>query len=76
MLLQRITRNATMLGDNRRHQRRHNQHMRDIVTIVGHQHRLLARQDDDIANGVFLDLKLIHLQRVSDELTSVGGRNG
>ncbi|EHC29008.1 hypothetical protein SeGA_5698, partial [Salmonella enterica subsp. enterica serovar Gaminara str. A4-567] len=44
--------------------------MRDIVTIVGHQHRLLARQDDDIANGVFLDLKLIHLQRVSDELAS------
>ncbi|EHC97429.1 hypothetical protein LTSEURB_6141, partial [Salmonella enterica subsp. enterica serovar Urbana str. R8-2977] len=44
--------------------------MRDIVTIVGHQHRLLARQNDDIANSVFLDLKLIHLQRVSDELAS------
>ena len=65
-----------MLGHNRRQQRRHNQHVRNVVAIVGHQYRLLARQNDDIADGIFLDFELVHLQRVIDKLAGRGFRCG
>ena len=65
-----------MLGHNRCDQRRQHQHVRNVVAVIGHQHRLLARQDDDIADGVLLDLKFVHLQRVSDKLSGAGGRSG
>ena len=48
--------------------------MGDVVAIVGHQHRLLARQDDDIADGVLLHFELVHLQRVVDKLAGRSGR--
>ncbi len=35
--------------------------MRNVVAVIRHQYRLLARQNDDVTDGVFLDLKLIHL---------------
>lgn len=60
-----------MLGDNCRHQRRQHQHMCNVVAIVGHQHRLLARQNDDVADSVFLNFKLVHLQRVIDKLLAL-----
>ena len=74
MTQQLLTRNTAMLGNDRRHQRRQHQHMRDIVTIVGHQHRLLARENDDVANRIFLDFKLVHLQRMVDQLARRAGR--
>ena len=65
-----------MLGHDSGQQRWHHQHMGDVVAIVGHQHRLLARQDDDIADGVFLDFELVHLQRVVDKLAGGSRRRG
>ncbi len=65
-----------MLGNNGRHQRRQHQHMRDVVTVVGHQHGLLARQNDDVTNRIFLDFELVHLQRVIDKLAGSGRRYG
>ncbi len=75
MLQERLTGDLAMLGDDGRHQRRQHQHMRNVVAVIGHQHRLLARQNDDIADGVLLDLKLVHLQRVLKQLAGAGGRH-
>ena len=50
--------------------------MRDVIAIVGHQHRLLARQNDDIANGILLDFEFVHLQRVIDKIAGVDRRHG
>ncbi|MNP06863.1 hypothetical protein D3C76_988640 [compost metagenome] len=76
MAQQFLTGNAAVLSDDGCHQRRQHQHMRDVVTIVGHQHRLLARQNDDVPDGVLLNFELVHLQRVVDQLTGGGRRNG
>ncbi|MMZ62275.1 hypothetical protein D1872_244780 [compost metagenome] len=65
-----------MLSDDGSHQRRQHQHMRDIVAIVRHQHRLLTRQNDDVTNRVLLDLELVHLQRMVDQLTRRHKRHG
>ena len=62
-----------MLRNDRRQQRRQHQHMGDVVAIVGHQHRLLARQNDDVANRVFLYLKLVHLQGVLNKRVRTDG---
>ena len=72
VLHQYVAGDVAMLGDNCRHQRRQHQHMRNVVAIVGHQHRLLAWQNDDVADSVFLDFKLVHLQRVIDKLAGAG----
>ena len=45
-------------------QRRHHQHVMNVIAVIGHQHRLLARQDDDIADIVLFRLELVHVQRV------------
>ena len=65
-----------MLGNNGGHERRQHQHMRDVVAVVGHQHRLLARQNDDVADRVLLHFKLVHLQRVIDKFTGGCRRHG
>ncbi|MNL55813.1 hypothetical protein D3C87_1792520 [compost metagenome] len=48
----------------------------DIVAIVGHQHRLLARQNDDIADVILLHLELVHVQRVIQQLIRRLSRHG
>lgn len=37
---------------------------------------MLARQDDDVANGVLLHFELVHLQRMIDELAGRSGWGG
>ena len=50
--------------------------MGDVVAVIGHQDGLLARQNDDIADRVFLDFELVHLQRVVDKLAGRRRRRG
>ena len=76
MAQQLLTRNTAVLGNNGRHQRRQHQHVRDVIAVVGHQHGLLARQNDDVTNRIFLDFELVHLQRVIDQFAGGGRRHG
>ena len=64
-----------MLGDNGRHERWKHQHMSDVVAVVRHQYSLLARQNDDIADRIFFDFELVHLQRVIDKLAGGSRRS-
>ena len=50
--------------------------MRNVIAVVRHQDRLLARQNNDVTDGVFLDFKLVHLQGVVDQFTGTLRRNG